>query len=113
MSRALERELLKLNAEKIGDNQYIIRKDTTIHIEEDKCYVVELKNTCYDPNSLVTLNWNRGVVPKCRYYNIDVLKIVATMVQVNGFGYNLSPTQIEDKFLGWLPISEMNVLQKL
>lgn len=117
MSERLDKELAKLKyakVQKMEDNKYIIKKDTQIRVEENNCYLIELHNTIFDPNSILCSNWNNGRVPKCRYYLIDVNKMMANMIRVSGVGYNeIECTNMLDNWYGWLPLSEIDVIKKV
>lgn len=113
MSKQLENELARLNAFKVDTNHYHINKDATIRVLVDKCYLIQVHDSIFDANSILTVNWNRGVVPKCRFYKIDVIKVVQNMINVNGLGYNYNPMQVEDRFNGWLPLEEIDVLSEI
>lgn len=113
MSKQLEKELARLNVYKIDENHYRLNRDATIRVLVDKCYVIQLHDSLFDPNSVLAVNWNRGVLPKCRFYKIDVIKIMQNMINVNGLGYNYNPMQVEDRFNGWLPLEEIDVLSEI
>lgn len=113
----LEKELKQLEfakLEKFEDNHYIIRKEVGIRLEEDNCYVVKLKDSMYNQDTLLVSNWNRGIVPKAKYYQIDVQKKMGNMIKVAGLGYSDEYcNKVIDNFSGWFPISEIEVIKKL
>lgn len=113
MSKQFDKELARLKVCKIDDHHFILNKDATIRVLEGKCYVIQLHDSLFDPNSILAINWNRGVLPRCRFYQIDVIQVMQSMIKINGLGYNYNPMQIEDRFSGWLPLEEIDVLSEL
>ena len=113
MSTQLENELAKTNAIKLNDTCYKIEQNKSIRIDVSKCYLVELKDTMYKADTIIAINWNRGIVPKCRYYIVDVLNKVSSMIKVNGVGYNTDPSKIEDNFQGWFPLTEIKIISEM
>ena len=114
----LEKELKMLrfaNVNKIEDGHYSISRKQSVRLEEDVCYLVKLKDSMFNQDSLLVSNWNRGLIPKARYYQIEVQKIMGdTMIKVVGIGYNEDTCiNIVDNFSGWFPISEIEVIRKL
>lgn len=113
MSKQLDKELAKLTTYKVDENHYRIDKDATIRIIERHQYVIQLHDCLFDPNSLLAINWNKGRLPKCRFYKIDIIQILQNMIKVNAVGYNYNPMQVEDVFNGWFPLDDVDVISEI
>lgn len=117
MSKRLLDELSKLKyskLEQIDNNHFIIKKENKIRLELDNCYLIELSNSLFIPNSILSSNWNKGKLPLCRYYQVDVQQVMANMVKVAGVGYDSQDcVKVKDNWLGWFPIDEIKVVKKL
>src|SRR5574344_813654 len=68
---------------------YHIAKRKTIKLEEDKCYLIHLKPTCFT-NETVKINWNKGFMPTYEYLKVDISKIMGKMIKVNGVGIDFN-----------------------
>lgn len=117
MSKRLERELHRVKfakIEKVNDNTYVVRREQEIRLLEDNCYLIKLKDSIFDPNNILTTNWNNGNIPSSRYYQVDINKIMGDMIRVSGIGYeDDSCTKIKDNWWGWLPKNEIEIIKKL
>lgn len=94
-------------------NSYFIPKRCDIKIEEDCCYLIEIKESLY-LNQVLAINWNNGTFPKDKYLKIDVSKIMPKMIKVVSIGYD--PTLNKDLsnfWSGWLTLADISVIQKL
>lgn len=67
-----------------------IKKQTTIKLEEDSCYLIKLHSSITNPTTTSTLasNWNNGSIPNHNYYKVDIQKIMAHMIKVAGVAYD-------------------------
>lgn len=93
-----------------------IKKQTTIKIEEDSCYLIKLNSTITNPSLTSTLssNWNNGSVPNHSYYKVDIQKIMSHMIKVVGVAYDYDNNRdLTDMWCGWLPIDEIEIISKL
>lgn len=117
MSDRLLKELQKVkfaNIQQINENTFIANKDTRIRVEENKCYLIKLNNSIFNPNSVLTSNWNNGRIPKSQYYLVEVNTIMVNMIKVTGIGYLESDCKtIQDNWWGWLPLDEIEVIKKV
>lgn len=94
-------------------NSYFIPKKTTIKVEEDCCYIFQLKDTAFT-NATVNTNWNGSNIPKYYYYKADVIKKMPGMIKIMGVGYNINTGEdINSFWSGWLSMNDIIVLQKL
>ena len=117
MSKKFLDELSKLKyskIEKIDENHFFIKKENKIRLEVDNCYLIELSDSLFTPNTILSSNWNKGNVPKCKYYQVDVQQLLANMVKVAGVGYDSKDCiTIKDNWYGWFPVDEVTVIKKL
>ena len=94
-------------------NTYFIPKRNDIKIEEDNCYLVHLKDTLFN-NQTLKVNWNNGSLPIYSYLKVDVSKIMAKMIKVVAVGFdNETQSDISYFWSGWLTLDEIEVLKKL
>ncbi len=117
MSERLTRELGKLkyaSVTKLNDEHYIINKATKLHLEIDRCYLIRLGDSVYNPNTILSSNWNGGRIPRGRFYQVHVDTIMSNMVKITGVGYMDANCSIfADNWFGWLPIEDVEVIRKL
>lgn len=117
MSERLERELKRVkfaNIQQVDENTYVVRKETEIRLEEDNCYLIKLKDSVFNPNSILTTNWNSGKIPNSRYYQVDINKIMGDMIRISGIGYDDETCTIfKENWYGWLPKNEIEIIKKL
>lgn len=117
MSERLERELKRVKfakIEQVNETTYMVRKETGIRLEENNCYLIKLNDSVFDPNNILTSNWNNGKIPNSRYYQIDIIKIMSNMIKVSGVGYDDETcTNFKENWWGWLPMGEIEVIKKL
>lgn len=81
-----------------------------------KCYYVELADFVLNPPEGNTLssNWNKGTVPKYKYYKCEIVKIVGKMICILGYGINSTTGQeTVDLWEGWVPQSGIKLLQEI
>ena len=117
MSERLENELKKVkyaSVYKLDDTNFFVKKDVSIRVLENKCYLVKLNDSIFNANNIINTNWNGGRIPKCRYYQVDVNTIMANMIKVSGIGYN-EPECITPlaNWWGWLPLEEIEVIKQI
>lgn len=94
----------------------LIKKLSNIVIKENECYLIKLKDCLLNPsyNPSLTNNWNGGSVPKYTHYKVDISKIMARMIKVNGIAFDYpSQTDINEMWSGWLPLSDIEILEKI
>lgn len=117
MSERLERELKRVKfakIEKLNETTYIVRKETGIRLEENNCYLIRLNDSIFDPNNILTSNWNNGKIPSSRYYQIDIDKIMGDMIRISGVGFDTEDCLVmKDNWWGWLPKNEIEIIKKL
>ena len=81
-----------------------------------KCYVVELADYVVNPPEGYTLssNWNKGTVPKYKYYKCEIVKIVGKMICILGCGFDhVHQVDTNDLWEGWVPQDGIKLLQEL
>lgn len=97
-------------------NTYFIKRKTDIRIEVDSCYLIKLNASLLHPiqNDVLTTNWNAGSVPQYEYYTVDVCKSVGKMIKVVGLAFDYeNQKDLNSTWTGWLPLSEIKILEKL
>ncbi len=116
MSERLTRELNKLkyaNLVKVEEEHYKINKNDKLHMETDKCYLIRLNDSIYNQDSNL-INWNNGRLPKGRFYQVEVTQVMGNMIKVSGIGFNdLNCTSFVENWFGWLPMDEIDVINKI
>lgn len=93
-----------------------IPKYKEIKIEEKRCYLIKLNSTITNPsgNSVLAINWNQGRIPKNQYYKVQVLKTMASMINVMGAAYDYeNQKDLDEVWTGWLPITEIKIVKEL
>ena len=82
----------------------------------NKCYLVELADYIIHPPETSTLasNWNRGSVPKHKYYKCEIAQLMGKQVKIMGYGYDPA-TQLDtsDMWEGWVPLDGLKLIQEL
>ena len=81
-----------------------------------KYYLVELADYVLNPSDGNTLssNWNKGTVPKYKYYKCEITKIVGKMICILGCGYDaVNQQDTSDLWEGWVPQAGIKLLQEL
>lgn len=108
-------ERIKCNMSEWNDNTTQItfykQVNTKDILQVNGFYRIKLSNFMLQESKLSS-NWNKCVIPVQNIMEICVTKIVNSMVQVNGVGFDeQTNTQTEDRYLNfWIPISEITVL---
>ena len=93
-----------------------IKKYEEFKFEKGKCYVLKLDEHLLNAtdNVLLVSNWNNGAFPTQQYLKCVVTKQVGKMIYVYGMYYNIeSKQQLEEEWVGWLPIEQVKVLEVL
>lgn len=95
--------------------EIIIKKLSNIPILENNCYLIKLDDSLLTPNnSALTINWNGGSIPKNKYYKIDVNKIMAQMIKINGLAFDYdNKKDLNEMWSGWLPLNSIEILEKI
>lgn len=85
--------------------------------QENHCYLIELANYILNepPNFTLSSNWNKGVKPVTKYLKVVVNKVMGSMIQVDGSGFDSTSQQdTMDSYIGlWLPIVSTAIIQEL
>ena len=123
MNEFIKKELEKIRVPYEQDEQKgVIRFSTRFEpkkptLEVEKCYIIQLSDYVLNEhsNSILSSNWNKGIVPKSKAMQVGVTKILGNMVQIDGTGYDLVKQNItDDVYIGfWLPISEITIICEL
>lgn len=101
------------------DTTIVINKGSTVNISQyqiHKCYIVELESYILNPPPTFTLadNWNKGSLPKHKYYKCEISDVVGKMVKIVGCGYEPSTnTDLNDVWEGWVPQSGIKLIEEL
>lgn len=99
--------------------ELLITKGTKVAVspyQVNKCYIVELADHIVHPSEDSTLasNWNRGIVPKHKYYKCVIMQVMGKMVKITGCGYDLLNDQdTNDMWDGWVPQSGIQIIKEL
>lgn len=93
-----------------ASNTYFIPRKTTIKIEEEKAYLINIKNTMLVPNTINT-NWNNGEIPPFTKCKAMVIVYMKGMIKIQGI--EVECEDIPKVWNGWLPLSEIEVIKEL
>lgn len=114
MNKVTEADLSNFDT---ATNTFTIKKKTTIKIEENSYYLIELKDSLLNSNELAyTLNnnLNNGNPPKHKYYKVVVNSSLGKIIKVDGRAYDYATkTDLNIFWSGYLLVSEINILEKL
>lgn len=92
---------------------YSIPKRVDIKLEEDCCYLIHLKPSAYN-NQTVIVNWNNGSKPNHDYLKIDISKKMGKMIKVVSVAYDYyNKVDLSDFWAGWLLIDDLDIISKL
>lgn len=120
-SDLIEKQLKKVQNADLSNfdsttNTYFIKKRVDIKIEEEKCYLIYLKDSLFE-NTVLKTNWNGGSVPPCTYIKAEVSKIMGKMIKIVGVGTNdiekLNNNIDVHFWTGWLSTQDIKIIQKL
>lgn len=79
-------------------------------------YVIEIDDVVLSPEQSEVLhkNWNGGIVPPNKCLKCECIKVMGTMVKVDGIGYNKDTEEDINVFWsGWLPMKDITVLKEI
>lgn len=96
--------------------EIVIKKLSNIPLLEHHCYLIKLEDNLLAPNnnSALTINWNGGSIPTHKYYKVDVIKIMAQMIKINGLAFDYdSKKDINEIWSGWLPLNGIELLEEI
>ena len=94
----------------------IIPRNTELYFTEGKCYVIELQDYLINPSNTFTyhINWNQNRIPTCKWYKCECIRIMGNNIQIDGVGYdNISNTDTDIIWSGWLPIQSIKIVRSL
>ena len=100
------------------ENLIDIPKKIQYEFQENQCYIIELDNILLDKeveeNIGLAVNWNNSQFPSCKFYKIDVIKIMGKMIKCNGIGYDYNNNQdLNILWSGWLPKDKIKIINKI
>jgi hypothetical protein len=121
MNKLIKNELNKVLVADLSNydknkGEFLIPRIRKIRLEEGSYYVIKLDQMLLNPGemSILSSNWNHGTTPPHKYLKIDVLKILGKMVKVNSIAYDYDSKQdLNLSWSGWLPIEQVEVLEKI
>lgn len=117
MNKFVKEQLEKVESVKLNydDNttHIVINRITTIKLEEDSCYLIELNDSLLT-NTVLQNNWNNGSLPNSKWYMCDITKIMGNMVKINGIAYdNVNKVELTEMWSGWLLKEQINILSRI
>lgn len=124
MNKIIKRELEKVrfNIDYDDDTTVIkIPKDAratiTVDLKVNHNYNIYVENYILNepPNFTLSSNWNQGVVPKSKYMNICVTRVMGKMIQVDACGFDVEhQCTLPDTYAGlWLPSAAIHVVKEI
>ena len=96
-----------------------ISKGSVVNVSQyqiGKYYLVELADYVVNPpdGSTLASNWNKGSVPRYKYYKCEITKLVGKMICILGCGYDaVNYKDTNDLWEGWIPQEGIKILQEL
>lgn len=93
-----------------------IEKLKEICLEENKYYLIQLSDYVTNPSNSSTLssNWNNNTYPKYSYWKVEISKIMANMVKINGVAFDYQKgIDINELWSGWVPIDSIFIIEEL
>lgn len=118
MNNITKKQLEQLGVD-VTQTHFFFPKKQEIKLVEDNYYLIHLTNDALFPNpgAVWVTNWNSGRIPGYAYYKVDINKILNDMVKVTGVAWDpVTKQDIEDTectWSGWLPLSCIEVMQRL
>lgn len=109
------------NIPEFDDNttHLIIPKGSVVNVSQyqvGRCYIVELADYVINPPEGNTLssNWNKGTIPKYKYYKCEIVKIMGKMICILGYGFDpVTMRDTNDLWEGWVPQQGIKLIQEL
>lgn len=117
-SKLIEDQLKKVEFADLSNfnketNTYLIRKRVDIKIQEDHIYLIQIKPSCFN-NDTVIINWNGGNKPPEGFLQIDVSKVMNKMIKVVGVSYDNEQGSVTNKFWsGWLSLDDISIIRQI
>ena len=82
----------------------------------NKCYLMALEDYIINPPPDFTLadNWNKGSIPKHKYYKAEIAQVMGKMVRICGCGYDIV-TDTDTLYIweGWVPQKGIKLIREL
>jgi len=121
MNKLIKNELTKVSVADVSNydknkGQILIPRIRKIRLEENSYYIIKLDKRLLNPEDMSVLysNWNKSTVPPHHYLKVDVSKILGKMVKVNSISYDYENKQdLNTARSGWLPIEQVEILEKI
>ena len=121
MNKLIKNELNKTSVADLSNydknkGEFLIPRIRKIRLEENSYYIIKLDTMLLNPGdmSVLSSNWNHGTFPPHKYLKVDVSKILGKMVKVNSIAYDYDNKQdLSSAWSGWLPIEQVEVLEKI
>lgn len=120
LNKIIQQQLAKVQVDLSNHNEdgteYIIKQVKEIRLAVDKYYIIMLDDVLlYNAeDSILTINWNHGNVPKSKYLKVEVNKVMGNMILATGIGYDYENNEdLNVLWSGWLPIPQIKVISEL
>ena len=94
----------------------IIKKksdSTGVSVKEGGCYLIELSDLILHPHDGFDFhrNWNNNIVPSCKHYKCECIKLMGKFMKINGVGYDYDHNiDLSVVWSGWLPLDGIKIL---
>ena len=124
MNPIIKKQLDKCKVAQIPDyddttTQLFIPKGSVLNItpyQVHKCYLVELAEWIIHPteDSTLAANWNKGSIPKSKYYQAEISQTMGKMVRITGCGVDTATGLSNgDVWEGWIPQQGIKIINEL
>lgn len=110
LSKVYYADLSNYNEE---ENSYFIPKINKIKIQLNHTYIIEIKESIKD-NQTLKCNYNKGEIPPFKCCLIDVSLVLGKIIKVNGVEYDINNKSPLNKiWSGYLAIDDIKVLEEV
>lgn len=77
-------------------------------------YIVELDDKLLQKRGdIIETNWNKGIIPVCKYYLIEVYKVIGDKIQCAGIAYDPETnTSYKSFWNGYFPINCIKIIRE-
>jgi hypothetical protein len=121
MNKLIKNELNKVSVADLSNynkskGEFLIPRIRKIRLEENSYYIIKLDSMLLNASemSVLSSNWNHGTFPPHTYLKVDVSKVLGKMVKVNSIAYDFENNKdLNSSWSGWLPIEQVEVLEKI
>ena len=118
LNKLIQKELSKIKANlvKQSETEYLVNRIYEIKMDLNHTYILQLDTGLVynSKNSFLTINWNKGNIPKDIYIKGTLNQKVGNLVLVTGEGFDITTGLFTgNKWNGWLPFNQIKALGEI